>query len=212
MSGLAYPLKGQATALGGKKRNIPLSAPYTFPPGSYNFTPPYAGRWKFVAWSGGGLGSSGDGGSSGTYAEITKVMSPGEAVSISVGYGGNNTIGDATDTTITFADGKTVTCPAGVAGGGGVPSAPSGGDVNLSASAGGAGGGSGATGGGTGGGSGGAGSGAVGGGGGAPANLPFRGGKGAGSGANGARSPGGGGAGNSGTAQGGDGLVVAFMV
>lgn len=210
---MTSPLGPKPRALGVKKRTIPIAPPYEFPPGTYSWLVPYSGRWKFVAWSGGGsVVSDGDGGTSGCYSEKTKALAANTVVSIVVGTGGVlSTVAEAT--TITFPDGSVVSCPAGGVGTS-VPT-PTGGDVNLPGSpAGDTSGTDGTAGQGTGGGAKGrGGGGSHGGGGGAPANLPFRGGDGGGSVSPlRGRTPGGGGYGSALTSVGGDGLVLAFMV
>ena len=204
---MTSPLGPKPRAFGVKKRTVPIAPPSQFAPGTTNWTVPYSGRWKFVAWSGGGTGASpAEGGNSGCYAEKTKALAANTVVAIVVG-------GPSASTTITFPDGTVVTCPAGN-GGASAPPTPTGGDVNLQGSQGGNNsGGAGANGQGTGGGAGKAGNGSnTGGGAGAPANLPFRGGDGSSTSVY-SRTPGGGGCGvGPDYARGGDGLVIAFMV
>lgn len=186
-----------------------LQSPYQFAPGSYTFTSPKGGRWKFVLWGPGGNSGGGvDGGGSGAYVEITKTVLTGQTVALVVSSAG-------AATTATFLDGAVASAGAGSGITGGTAS---GGDVNLNGSNGGASGGSnaGTAGTGTGGGAAGAGGAGLPGGAGAPANLPFRGGAG-GTGAGipavvSGKSPGGG-AGDSGAATaGGDGLIIAYLV
>jgi len=195
-----------------------LITPYVtnFPPGSHSWTPPEAGWYKFCAWGHGGIGNATGSGGSGGYCEITRSLAPGQTVTIVVGqcpFGSG-----ATNTTITFPDGKVVT--AGSTDGATAGTA-SGGDVNLAGTAGstsitGASGGSGS---GSGGGAGGAGAaGTHNGGAGAPGVLPFRGGRGgkgnasSSESAQGATPGGGGGMPASGGEPGGDGLVIVQRV
>jgi len=185
-----------------------LQSPHQFPPGSYTFVVPKSGYWKFVIWGPGATFGAGgtDGGGSGGYCEITRALLSGQSASITVARSGSNSI-------VTLPDGTVVTAATGTLAGGG---AATGGDVNLSGSAGGAAGGNnaGAAGLGTGGGAGGLGGGGGPGGAGAPANLPFRGGFGGSVGvSNGSGiTPGGGASDGTVSARGGDGQVIAYLV
>jgi len=185
-----------AQTMDGRKSNPdPGQPPHIFPAGSWIFTPPRAGQWKFVAWGPGGHGGNG---ASGAYFEKTVSLSIVSTVQIVVGTP------TLSDTTVTFPNGIVAT--AGRAAGSAVGVA-TGGDVNLAGST------SASVGLGTGGGR--AGTGGAGAGSGAPANLPYRGGPGADiaafSQAN--NSPGGGGT-NDGIVPtpGGAGLVLAVFV
>ena len=172
--------------------------PFTFPPGTWTFTPPKAGYWKFVQWGVGGSVST-VGNASGAYTEYTRFLTSAQSVALVVGiYAGVGTV----DTTATFPDGYVVTAGKAT---GATPGTASGGDVNLNGSAGTAGSTSatGANGSGTGGGAGAANSGTNDGGAGAPANLPYRGGA-------GGASPGGG-ASQASQAV-GNGLILAVFV
>lgn len=142
----------------------------SFPPGAWTFTAPSAGYWKFVLRGAGGIeGSGGLAGASGSYLEITKLLSTAQSVSLVVGIVG---VG-VNSTTATFPDGSVATAGGAV---GGVPGAASGGDVNLAGTAGVAlGGTAGNPGLGTSGGAGGATGGGLSGGAGAPANIPLHG-------------------------------------
>lgn len=156
--------------MSGTKPNPKLQEPFSFPSATtnYAFTPPKAGYWKFVGWGPGaqGLGVPNGSGASGAYVEVTKFLTPAQTVAISVAQ--------QADTVFTFPDGSTATAAkaAGMTGG-----LASGGDINLSGTAGSATGSlAGGSGLGTGGGLGGAAGGGASGGPGAPANLPYRGG------------------------------------
>jgi hypothetical protein len=113
-----------------------------FPPGSYTFTAAKGGKYKFIAWgAGGGAGTAGagtdTGGGSGGYAEITMFLATGQSVAVVVGVGGLFASGG--NTTLTFPNGKVVTCTGGAAGAassGGTAGTATGGDVNLAGSAG----------------------------------------------------------------------------
>lgn len=167
---------------------------------SYTFTPPKAGRWKFVGW---GPGHSS--GASGAYVEITRFLNTSQSATLHVGGQG------VSDTTITLPG---AVATAGRAAAGPVVGAATGGDVNLAGSLPGTGGSDGVAGLGTGGGAGGDGDGSTyDGGGGAPANLPFRGAAGGDENAN--EGPGvGAGAGGRGAGlyPGGPGLILAVYV
>jgi len=66
---------------------------YSFPPGSYTWTCPRSGRWRFVLWGGGGTGNSGSGqhGGSGAYYEAERNLVKGQGVVVSVGASDQNT-------------------------------------------------------------------------------------------------------------------------
>ena len=172
-------LVGQGVSAKKKRPNFSVGGTgpvYNFPlaeSGAYTFTVPTSGRWMFVGWGPGGLGSSGSkGGSSGAYVEVTRFLARGQTVSLSVNFNA--------DTVITLPDGTIAIAGKSAPGGGGAPGIASGGDVNINGTSS-AVSGSGSPGGGTGGGPGGTPTGGNIGGAGAPANLPFRGGKGGGS-------------------------------
>lgn len=176
-------------------------SPTSYPPGSWTFTPPRPGYWKFVLRGHGGGGSGGvTGGASGAYVEVTKYLTSPQSVALIVGsFGGG-------DTTATFPGGSVAT--AGAASGA-VAGVASGGDVNLNGAAGvPTGGNNGNPGTGTGGGSGGIASGSSGGAG-APANLPFHGSTGA---SNAIPGPGAGGAEIGAQSNGGHGWAEVVFV
>jgi hypothetical protein len=171
-----FGLRGQS--MGGPKVTS-IEAPSYCASGTYTFTAPATGYYKFVLWGGGGggyNGGSGAGGSSGAYAEFTRLMTWGERATVVVGVPGPlSTPGG--DSSVTFADGKVVT--AGGGGGGGTSTTvgvASGGDVNINGSAPGLVGGAGNAGGGTAGGAGGSAIASSFAGGGAPGNTPYKGG------------------------------------
>lgn len=208
--GIAKP--GIAGRLGVGRRQIGsktpemVQQPYTFPPGSYTFTPPKPGFWKFVMWAAGGSGSGSAGGSSG-YAEYTRYLRANDSVALNV-----CAVQAPSNTTAAFADGRLVTVTFGSAATAG---AASGGDVNFPGNPGGAGtGADGLVGLGSGGGAGGTGDGvSVNGGAGAPANLPYRGGRGGNfSGAGFGGSPGAGSTATGGSSSGGAGLIIVALV
>lgn len=174
----------------------------SYPGGSFNWTAPYSGYYRFSQWGCGGTGTGGGaGGASGGHAQTVVFVSRGQTVALVVGRALSGV-----DTTVTFPSGRVVTTTGAV---GTTPGAATNGDLNLAGSSGGnALGTDGSSGLGTNPGSGGAGDGlAKGGGAGAPGYGGLRGGNGGL--ATGAPktggSPGGGGADGSG---GGDGLVV----
>jgi len=190
-----------AQAMAARKKQI-FQEPQEFPnAGSFSFSPPRPGRWKFVGWGPGGDGNNGaTAGASGAYIEVTRYLTRKDVIAIVVGAVGS-------DTTITFPNAVVVTAGKASAAVAGVAT---GGDVNINGTAGvvtgtingnpGSG-----TGGGTGGtatlgpGSGGAG---------APGRLPYFGGNGAGV---GTPKPGRG-AGGMESSQGANGFVVAVLV
>lgn len=190
MSATQRPLGGQSPALAGRPLGaVPRADELlvtNFPPGSYSWQPLQGGRWKFVAWSQGGTGSSAvpEDGASGAYGEVTRNLTPAQRVSIVVG----------TDTTITFPDGSVATLTGAI---GVTPGSASGFDYQLNGSAGGA------DGLGSGGGA------SNGGGGGAPARLPYRGGS---SSLNHGTTPGAGGGQGLIQSQPGQGLVLACLL
>lgn len=183
-----------------QKLNKLLQQPFVFTGGSFTFTAPKAGYWKFVAWGPGGSGA-GSGAASGSYGEITRFVGRLQTVAVAAPPPG-------ADTTLTFADGSIAT--AGQASGS-VAGVASGFDTSLPGTAGTVGGTSsaGGAGQGTGGGAGGANAGANDGGAGAPAILPYRGGRG-GSGTTGATGYGAGSGQLGGV--GGVGLVLAVFM
>jgi hypothetical protein len=179
--------------------------PYTFsaPTVVTQFVIPVSGRWKFVAWGGGGRTGSA------AYIEVTRALTVGQIVTVKVGRG--DSAPPTSDSTVTLPDGTVAT-----AGGanGNTAGVASGGDVNLNGTTGTSG--TGANGGdglGTGGGVGGTGDTiSINGGAGAPANLPYRGGPGGA--ANGwVGGPGAGiGERSAGAIQAGPGLIIATLL
>lgn len=168
---------GNAGALSG---GTAVECPQYLNPGSYTFTAPRSGKYKFVAWGAGGNSAgtiSGTvGGSSGAYGEVTKALTTGQTVTITNGappIGSAN----AADTTLTFPDSSVCTAGAAqfstntTAGAAGVASGVW--DYSLNGSLGGVGNHAGTAGLGTGGGAGGTTDGTHGGGAGAPARLPY---------------------------------------
>jgi hypothetical protein len=187
-----------------------LQQPYSFPASqtAYSFTPPVAGRWKFVGWAPGGSGSNTTSGGSGGYFEITRRVTPAHTIAITVGRQ------LLSDTSVVLPDGSTATATRGS---GATAGAATGGDVNLAGTAGSGSGINGVAGLGTGGGAGGTLNGGNDGGAGAPANLPYRGGVGGnGGGASGPEGTGpGAGGGRTGSAAqvaGGAGFVLAIFL
>jgi hypothetical protein len=179
--------------------------PYTtnYPVGSWTFTTPASGAYKFILWGGGAVGQNVSfAGASGAYSEYTRNLGYGETVALVVGAAG-------AASTATFRDTKVVTAGGAAAMVAGVAS---GGDVNLDGSAGvvhsGV---AGANGSGTGGGAGGTTNGTIAGGAGAPAVLPHRGGAGQSASASTTQTPGAGGASQAST-FGGDGLILVERV
>lgn len=203
-----------ASAFAAQSEQVAAASPQMFTPGSYTFTPTVSGWWKFVLWGGGARPTTGYGGGSGAYCEITKFITTGQTAALVAGRGAASG-GAAQNSTVTFLDGTVVTAGAAVNEIGGTAT---GGDVNLNGSNGGIDGGGGGNGGnglGTGGGAGGVFDSNVGGGAGAPANLPFRGGVGgsAGSPHYGGGTPGGGAVSTTYGSQvpAGDGLIIAML-
>ena len=197
--------------MSGRRQNPAQVEPYSFPAAAsaYSFTIPRSGKWKFVGWGPGGVGTAGAAGASGGYFEITRQLRKGVVVTITVGRAATS------DTSVVLPDGTTATATRASSGTAG---SATGGDVNLAGSAGSTAG-TGVTGTaglGTGGGAGGAGDSAtVDGGSGAPANLPYRGGQGgAGNIATSTAGVGAGGALGSGTSRlyPGNGLVLAVVM
>jgi hypothetical protein len=167
------PIRGSLLGLVGQSQVAgkpwqAVTQPSVYPdPGTYTFTPPISGYFKFVGWGAGGRGSSGSyGGGSGSYVEATRLLTVNQSVTIVVGPSNN-------DTTFTFPDGTIVTAGGSSGQAGGTPSGLNAnlGDVGLSGTAGPNNGGTASPGLGTGGGPGGG----VNGGAGSPANLPYRG-------------------------------------
>lgn len=194
-----------------------LQSPYQYAPGSYTFTAPVTGYWRFVLWGSGGVATTGgQGGASGSYVELTRFLRAQQTVSLVVRDSASTSA-----TTATFLDGTVASAGSAnttTAGTASITGRAELGDVTLSGSLGGASGGAnaGAAGLGTGGGAGGAGGSGDPGGAGAPANLPFTGGAGGAGGvtaiATHGRSPGGGGGASVSGSSGGDGLALALLV
>lgn len=108
---------------GRKKQPDYWSACY--PPGTYNFRPPYAGYWLFVLNGPGGPGGITPNGSvSGAYLEKTILLNPSQTVALVVGHSG-------TDTTAIFPSGAEATAGSGATS---IPGIASGGDYMLSGS------------------------------------------------------------------------------
>lgn len=148
------------------RKAVPNAYVREFLPGTYSYTVPYSGRWKFVLRGKGGNVSGLDGGGSGAYAEKTVLLNAGQVVAIVIG----------SDTTVTFPGYPVVTAGGAVLGAAGVAS---GGDVMYNGSAGGTAGANGSNGLGPGGGAGGTGAGGLyAGGAGAPGTVEFPGGNG----------------------------------
>jgi hypothetical protein len=201
------------------RRRVPTSYSYSYPAGSYTWTCPATGWWRFVLW---GAGSGCDpnanvGGGSGALYIAERLVPRGHAVSILVGAcAGGLSVGG--DSAATFRSGETITAggsaPVGVPG---AASANRNADIVHPGSPGGTAGSAGAAGLGTAGGAGGTG-GTLSGGAGAPGYGTHRGGDGiSASSSRGGESPGGGGAvaiigGNASGTPGGDGLALIYRV
>ena len=110
--------------------------------GTYTFTAPVAGTYKFVLWGGGGgqIPPATEGCGSGGYCEYTRFLPARARVTVVVGVGDSSNSGTGGTSSLTFPDGKVVTATGGGRGAGGVGGAggvASGGDVNLNGSVGG---------------------------------------------------------------------------
>lgn len=177
-----------------------------FPPGSYTFTVPSTGLWKFILHGAGGVIAA-DAGASGAYAEKTFPLGAGTLVTVVAGApsGADTTVSAPGFLTVTAGTASTST-----------PGTASNGDVMYNGSAGGTAGGNGVAGLGPGGGAAGGGAGGISGGAGAPGTTEFPGGRGrtASQTQETSVSPGGGQAGvSSGSAaNAGDGRVVALLL
>lgn len=137
-------------------------------PGSYTFTAPYSGRYKFILHGAGGVIAA-DAGASGSYAEKTFTLNAGQTAALVVGApsGSDTSVTITGQPVVTAGNASTVT-----------PGVASGGDVMYDGSAGGTAGGAGTAGLGPGGGVGGGSGGGISGGGGAPGTAEFPGGRG----------------------------------
>jgi hypothetical protein len=200
------PIRGSLLGLVGQSQVAgkpwqAVTQPSVYPdPGTYTFTPPINGYFKFVGWGGGGNGSSGVyGGGSGSCVEATRLLTVNQSVTMVVGA-------THVDTTFTFPDGTVITAGGTTNQAGGIASGINAnlGDVGINGTAGPSNGGTAGPGLGTGGGPGGG----VNGGAGVPANLPCRGPSGGG-----AFTTNGYGAGsvNGGTANGGLGFAIVAL-
>lgn len=162
-------LRGQTKPLGAPK---PTQDQYaaSYPAGSYTWTCPLTGFYRFAVWATGGQSSAGNGGASSGHSQTVKHIAKGAQIPIVVStYGGGSS-------SVTFPDGSAVVVTSASAG---TPGAASGGMINLAGSLGGVGAlASGADGLGGNGGLGGTGGISTGGGAGAPGYGPFRGGDG----------------------------------
>lgn len=205
----------------GRKKSVSVPA-YSYPPGSYTFTVPTSGWWRFVLWGAGGKGGTTGGGGGGGFVQADRALSKGQTVAIVAGAPGTSSTSPASST-VTLPSGEVLTAGAGTsnalsaAGGSGTASLGAVDDILLTGGAAGAAGAAGSAGQGTAGGAGGA-AGGLQGGGGAAGQSPYRGADGSTAFAAGtagvANSPGGGAGGTSGTgiSLGGGGLVLAHRV
>jgi len=162
---------------------------YSYAPGSYTWTCPRTGLWRFVLWGGAGMGSSGgsSNGASGAYYEAVRWVVSGQQVALVVG-----TVHQ--DTVATFPNGEALVAGGGILTTPGVATA-TGSDIAYNGSA------PGNPGLGSGGGT-------ASGGAGAPGNGHYRG----GSGGNRPTAPGAGGDGSSNTGASGLALVVPAKI
>lgn len=203
------------------KRKRPVVYAYSYPAGSYTWTCPASGLWRFVLW---GAGAGADqatpyGGASGAFYLAERFVTKGQTVSLSVGASadpGPAAGTDGGDTTATLPNGEILTAGGGRGNGantGGAVTANRNTDIVYAGTAGVTGATAGANGNGTNPGSGGAASGATRPGSGAPGYGTYRGGDGAsGVAARYGGTPGGGGTTTStdGTG-GGDGLALIHL-
>ena len=99
---------------GGRKSVTPYV--YSYPPGSYTFTVPKNGWYRFFVLGSGGSGLvAGTAGGSGALVVGERALTKGQAVAVVVGAGEtpNN---NGNQTTVTFPDGSVMTAGGGVAG------------------------------------------------------------------------------------------------
>lgn len=212
-----YGLKAAPQGMRTPRKGGVSGAPFVtnLTPGVTTWTVPSAGLYKFHLWGAGRGGTSGQGGCSGGYCEITERLSQGAVIAVLVGIGRNALDGGDGDTQVTLPSGRVALAARGTAIG--TAGLATGGDVNLNGSLGGvsAGGPPGVAGLGSGGAPGGLGDNASrGGGGGAPGVLPMRGASTI-SNASPGGTPGAGGSGDDGAGgatNGGSGLIIILKI
>ena len=140
LGGLAPGLGRGATMSGNRPAsgsNTPLAyilAGMSFDPLSATYTVVKAGRYRIVAWGGGGTRVSSDGGGGGLAIKDVR-LSLSSAVSITVGSAAG-AASSRNNTSVTLPDGTTILANGGVNDGGAGGTA-SGGDINVSGSVGG---------------------------------------------------------------------------
>ncbi len=114
-------LVGQGMS-GVRRSRSPVSRSYS--PGSYTFTAPTGGWFRFVAFGGGAGASNGSySGASGALVIAQRPLAGGQRVSITVGGGGAIGGGNGGNTTITMPDGEVITAQGGQGSTGGVGTA-----------------------------------------------------------------------------------------
>lgn len=126
-------LKGLlAQSLSANKPSEVASYVASYPSGTYFWTAPRAGRYRFAQWGGGGEGAGvgTDGGDGGAHAQTVRWVAAGQSVGLVVGECSRGSNG--TTTILTLPDGTTVVTTGGARGA--IASAPgvaTGGDINV---------------------------------------------------------------------------------
>lgn len=120
-------IAAQAIAAAGSSQ---VASDYAYPGGSYTWTCPASGYYRFTQWGCGGTGTAGGaGGASGGHAQTVVFLTSGQTVALVVGRALSGV-----DTTVTFQNGRVVSATGAV---GTTPGAATFGDVNLAGSNGG---------------------------------------------------------------------------
>lgn len=121
------PLRGLVGQAMAAKKKVPTGYSELFPEGSWTFTAPRAGNFKFHLWGAGGNNPAGGPGASAAYSEVTVFLGLGETVALLIDN--STAVGPAIGaSTATFRTGKVVSAGSASTS---TPGVASGGDLNL---------------------------------------------------------------------------------
>jgi len=111
-------LRGMVGQSMGGPKYPPVECAQFTQAGSYTFTAPAPGLYKFVLWGGGGGGdgAGNGGGGSGAYCELTRLVGAAEQIAVVVGAKSVSGVGNASS--LRFVDGRVVTAGGGASGAG----------------------------------------------------------------------------------------------